>query len=98
MAKWGGPAEMDLKAGGKFLIWGGDIFGINTKVEPPRLLEQDWQYEGWAKPSKVVFELSGKSGETTLKLTHANVPAEEVKNIDDGWDEYYLGPLKRLVE
>lgn len=94
----GGPAKMDLKNGGKFSLWAGDIFGKNLEIDAPRKLEQDWQYEGWKKSSRVVFELSEKAGETTLKLTQTGVPAEEHDNIDDGWDQYYLGPLKQYVE
>jgi len=40
---WGaGPAKMKDAEGFKFSLWGGDIWGTNTKVVNKKLLEQDW--------------------------------------------------------
>src|ERR1700722_18494774 len=41
--QWGaGPAKVDAHEGGEFSYWNGDIHGVNTKVVPEKLLEQDW--------------------------------------------------------
>lgn len=97
--KWGGgPAKMSAQEHTEFEFWGGDIYGTNTKVVKNKVLEQDWYGGKWDKPSKLSFELSEKNGKTTLNLTQANVPDEELKDIDKGWDDYYLGPIKQLLE
>lgn len=97
--KWGGgPATMNDKVGTKFKLWGGDIHGQNLKVVKNKLLVQDWFSGEWKKPSKVTFTLEEKDGATKVSLLHENVPDDEEKDIADGWKEYYLDPLKDLVE
>jgi len=105
---WGaGSAKMDDKVGTKFKLWGGDIHGTNTKVVKNKVLEQDWYGGDWPQPSKVTFTLSEESGplrsrsearKIKVVLVHENVPDEEAGNIDEGWKDYYLGPLKDYLE
>ena len=61
-------------------------------------LAQDWFGGDWPKSSKVTFTLNEDSGQTTLVLLHEDVPDNEVDNFDEGWKEYYLGPMKELLE
>lgn len=97
--KWGGgPAKMNEKEGAKFTLWGGSIYGTNIKVIPNKLLEQDWTSGKWEKPSHAVFEFSESNKKTTIKLTHTNIPDYDTKDIKRGWDDYYLGPIKELLE
>ena len=96
---WGaGPAKMSASPGANFSLWGGDIWGKNTKVIPQKLLVQDWYGGKWETPSIVTFELKENSGNTQLTLIHKNLPQEGWKEFYDGWKDYYLGPLKILVE
>jgi uncharacterized protein YndB with AHSA1/START domain len=95
----GGPAEMKAEEGSKFSFWGGDIFGTNTKVVAGKLLEQDWYSDKeWKSPSKVTFSLKSDGDKTIVHLTHANIPDEEARDIEAGWKDYYLGPIKKLLE
>src|SRR5258706_11737118 len=101
--KWGGgPAKMDGKVGTKFSLWGGSIWGKNTKVISGKKLVQDWYSDSeekkWKEPSIVTFELTMEKEGTKLELIHENIPDEDAKNIDEGWKDYYLGPLKEYVE
>ncbi|EKD86890.1 MAG: activator of HSP90 ATPase 1 family protein [uncultured bacterium] len=97
--KWGGgPVKMEATQNFKFEIWGGDIHGKNIKVEKNKILKQDWYSGDWSKPSRLRFELFEKDGKTILHLLHENVPDDEAKDIDKGWDDYYLGPIKDLLE
>lgn len=101
--KWGGgPSIMDGKAGTKFSLWGGSIWGRNTKVAPGKKLVQDWysenEEEKWKNASIVTFELYKELDCTKLELIHENIPNSDAKNIDEGWKDYYLGPLKEYVE
>lgn len=97
--KWGGgPAQMTDKVGFEFKLWGGDIHGKNLEVEPSKKLVQDWVSGDWKNPSKVTFILNSEADKTVLELLHENVPDEEEKSIDQGWKDYYLGPLKKLLE
>ena len=96
----GGPAEMDDKKGTKFSLWGGEIWGTNIEVIPNKKLVQEWYSKGEIKdkPSKATFELHEDKGKTRLELVHEEVPDDVVDDIDNGWKDYYLGPLKSFLE
>ncbi len=97
--KWGaGPAKMKAEEGYKFSLWGGDIHGVNTKVVPEKLLEQDWMAGKWDEYSKVTYKLSHKDGVTKVNLIQTGIPIAEYKDIADGWDRYYFREMKRLLE
>ena len=94
----GGPAKMDDKEGTKFSLWGGEIYGTNIEVEKFKKLVQEWFSGKWKEPSIVTFKLERNGHATKLKLLHENVPDDELEDIDDGWRQYYLGPLKNYLE
>jgi uncharacterized protein YndB with AHSA1/START domain len=97
----GGPAKMDDKAGTKFSLWGGSIWGENLEVVPNKKLVQDWysdEEKKWKKPSKVTFALQKEKDVVRLELVHEDVPDENAHDIDEGWKDYYLGPLKDYLE
>lgn len=97
--RWGGgPAKMDDKVGTEFSLWGGDIYGKNIEVVKNKKLVQEWYGGDWAKPSIVVFKLEENNAYTKVTLEHADVPEDEIKNIDNGWQDYYMGPLKEFLE
>jgi activator of HSP90 ATPase len=97
--EWGaGPAKMNSNEGFEFSLWGGDIWGKNIKVANARFLKQEWTSGKWKDPSIVEFTLKEKDGKTTLELNHKNIPDGEYEDIKSGWKDYYLGPLKDLLE
>jgi len=97
--KWGGgPAKMKAEAGFEFELWGGDIHGKNVEVVENKKLVQDWYSGDWPQPSRATFALTSKDGGTAVSLVHENVPDEEEKEIADGWNSYYLGQIKKLLE
>lgn len=97
--RWGaGPATMDDRVGTEFSLWGGDIHGTNTEVVPNKKLVQDWFGGDWEKPSKVTIKLTDENGKTRIDLTHTDLPEKEAKSFASGWDEYYFGAIKNLVE
>ncbi len=97
--EWGaGPSKMDDLDGFEFSLWGGDIWGKNIKVAKEKLLKQEWTSGKWEKPSIVEFNLKEKGGKTELNLSHTGIPDMEFKDIESGWKDYYLGPLKELLE
>lgn len=89
---------MDDKEGGDFSLWGGEIYGTNTKVVPEKLLEQDWYSGKWDKPSKAIFTFNTDGDKTIVKLVNSNLPDNEAEDVNDGWKEFYLGPIKELLE
>ncbi|MCR9248800.1 MAG: SRPBCC domain-containing protein [bacterium] len=93
----GSEATMDLNTGGEFSLWGGDIHGINKKISPDQII-QDWKESTWPEYSLCTFNISREGSNTKLELIHENVPDQSANSIDGGWDDYYLGPLKELLE
>ncbi|HYM65000.1 MAG TPA: SRPBCC domain-containing protein [Candidatus Sulfotelmatobacter sp.] len=97
--QWGGgPSKMNAKKGADFSLWGGDIFGKNIEVIPEKKLVQEWFGGKWDNPSILTFVLKNKNEKTEVLLTHVNVPEKEIKDIEEGWKDYYMIPLKNLVE
>jgi uncharacterized protein YndB with AHSA1/START domain len=97
--KWSGAtAKMDDKEGFKFELWDNEIFGTNTEVIKEKKLVQEWYDEKDGKPTTVTFTLNQKDDTTTLELLHQNVPEEKFESLSDGWNGYYLGEIKKLLE
>ncbi|MGZ7108780.1 MAG: SRPBCC domain-containing protein [Methanobacterium sp.] len=97
--KWGGgPSKMNSNVGFQFQLWGGDIHGKNIEVEKEKKLVQEWFGGNWPKPSIATFTLKREDDETILELVQEDVPDEDANDIDGGWDEYYLGPMKKMLE
>jgi len=93
--KWGGgPSKMDSKIGFQFQLWGGDIYGKNIDLEWEKKLVQEWFSGNWKDPSVVTFTLKIEQKGTILDLEHINVPDEDAEYIDQGWDEFYILPIK----
>ncbi len=99
IAKWGaGPCKMTEEVGFRFSLWGGSIFGKNIKVEKNKLLSQEWYGGKWDQPSVVTFNLIEKDNKTKVTLVQVDVPDYDEKNIKKGWKDYYMNPLKNLLE
>jgi uncharacterized protein YndB with AHSA1/START domain len=95
----GGPARMAPEVGFEFTLWAGDVHGTVLEVDPPHSMTQEWYSGEWDAPSIARFTLiEGGHGLTTLELENTGVPDDEGPDVDAGWDDYYLGPLKSLLE
>lgn len=97
--KWGGgPVVMSDRAGFEFSLWGGDVYGKNLEVEKNEKLVQEWYSDEWERPSVVTFSLSSDGHCTEVLLEHKDVPEGEIKDISEGWRDYYLEPIKKMLE
>lgn len=97
--QWSGSrCKMTNVEGSEFSLWDGDIWGKNTRVVKDKELVQDWHSGKWKSPSRVTFLLTRDGTKTILELKHTDIPDAEVKDIDSGWDDYYLEPLKLVAE
>lgn len=98
----GGPAKMDSKEGFEFSLWGGSIWGKNTQIIFQKKLVQNWfsetENKKWENPSTAIFTLLEEKNGVKLELVNFNIPDEDANDIDKGWDDYYLGPLKDYLE
>ena len=92
------PAKMDANEGTEFELWEGDICGKNLKVVPNKELVQEWYFDELPEPSIVTIKLHPKGTGTSIELKHTNVPEDAYENIKEGWEEYYIGAIKRFFE
>ncbi len=94
----GGPAMMTQKVGAHFRIWGGEIFGKNLEVVKNKRLKQEWYGGKWKHPSIVTFDFEESKKGVHITLLHENVPDDEAKKIEQGWKDFYMGPMKQYLE
>ncbi len=96
---WSGyPAVMELKKGGAFSLWEGDITGKILDFISNEYLCQEWFFGEQEEVSVASIKLFPQKNETYLVLKHTNIPDEDYENITEGWREYYLGAIKRFFE
>lgn len=62
------------------------------------LIEQDWYGGEWPKPSKLIMKLSHKDGITSVRFIHSDAPKDEEQDFVEGWQDYYFGIIKSLLE
>jgi len=94
----GGPADMNDEVDKEFTLWDGSIWGKNTEVIPGEKLVQEWFAGEWEEPSIVTFTLESEGDDTVIILQHDDIPEEEYDDVEKGWYEYYLGPMKEYLE
>ncbi len=95
----GGPAKMSEEEGKVFQLWGGDIHGTNLTVNKPNKLVQEWySADAPGHKTKVTFTFSQKAEKTHVELFHELVKEENYDDLAAGWKDYYMEPLKKLVE
>lgn len=103
IAAWmGGPVKSNPRPGGRFALFGGATTGRYTRLEKPRALEYTWRQAEWPAnwpDSRVRWTLRAARGGTRLRLTHDRFPNEpERAGHDEGWDLYWLNPMKAWLE
>ena len=94
---WTGyPAKMELKKGGEFSLWEGDIVGKILDFETPKRIVQEWYFEGYEDQSVVTIDLFPDKKGTKVRLEHTNIPDEAYENMEEGWKKFYFENLKRF--
>ncbi len=89
----GAPAQIERKAGGKFVLYGGHLTGTTIELKQDELIVQDWRGDNWPHGhySRLTFTLTPlhEGRRTQLSLTQTGVPADHFEDINKGWQVYY---------
>ncbi|MCI0522047.1 MAG: SRPBCC domain-containing protein [Bacteroidales bacterium] len=94
---WSGyPATMPSVPGEEFIMWNGDICGRIIEFVPDRKVVQEWYFGDNDVKSIVTISISGKEGNSNVIVEHTNIPAGDYDNIAEGWNEYYMGAIRRF--
>lgn len=95
-----GEAFTSDKVGDTFTAWDGYISGKNIALVPYTKIVQSWrslQFEENEEDSQIEIRLHEHDGETSLTLTHSNVP-ESGEHYKKGWEEHYFQPMKAYFQ
>jgi len=96
---WSGfPAKIEAKEGTEFEIWGGDISGKILKIDPEKILVEQWYFEGQEEDSIVTIKLHEINNGVSVELNHTNIPDEVYDEFVTGWEEYFFGEIKAFLE
>ena len=96
----GAGAKISREVGGVFTAHDGYIEGTNLELVKDKKIVQRWRGSDWPAGhfSTVTYLLKPTEGGTKLMFSQKGVPTDQVKNISDGWKEYYWTPLKAMLE
>lgn len=95
-ARWQGEsAELDPRPGGRFQVTMADdqvVEGEFLEVEPDRRVVVSWGWRGHPRmpggSTRVEVELVPDGAGTLVRLTHHDIPAEDVPIHRAGWDVF----------
>ncbi len=98
--EWSGePAEYVPQVGAPYALWTGSIVGEILDVVPGERLVKTWRPVDWTRQDSVVrVTLVPEEGTTLVDLVHENVEEADYNGTSEGWDVYYLGAIKRMLE
>jgi uncharacterized protein YndB with AHSA1/START domain len=87
-----GGAVLEPRVGGRFELWmspgaGETVWGTVLAIEPPRLLEVEWRYEG-EDESVLRIELEPRGERTLLVLDHRRLQEGQAAGYGAGWHAY----------
>jgi uncharacterized protein YndB with AHSA1/START domain len=97
----GAKATIDPTVGGKFTAWDGYITGKNLELIKGKKIVQEWVTTEWPQdypPSRFELTFNKTKEGTEILVVHSNIPAEQKKELEEGWTEWYWEPLKKYFE
>ncbi len=97
----GSRATFDPEVGGEFTAWDGYISGKNLELKKGKRIVQEWLTTEWPKgfpSSRLELTLRKTEEGTEISMVHSGVPAEQVEDILQGWNEFYWEPLKEFFK
>jgi len=94
--------KVSLKKGGKYVLFAGSTTGKFLEIDRPKALEYTWRMDEWDEDSpdtNVRWELAPSGKKTKVRLVHKGFVDREMRDShDDGWDVYFLEPMKNWLE
>jgi activator of HSP90 ATPase len=95
----GAPAKINRSEGGVLSLFGGQITARNLELVPDKRIVQAWRDPAWGPGihSIVKFELTPQGSGTHMVLDHTGFPAGQFTDLDSGWHEHYLEPMKKYL-
>jgi uncharacterized protein YndB with AHSA1/START domain len=107
MVQWKGTAaDLDPRPGGRYEVKMNPqaiVRGEYVEIDPPKRVVFTWGWEGEGMPvppgaSRVAIDLIPQGPATLVRLTHSDLPSDDMRHAHvDGWKQY-VPRLKAVVE
>merc|ERR1712130_988028 len=101
------PAEVDLKVGGKFQLFGGSIEGEWTELVPHSKICQKWRFKDWEEGVYSIVEINFEAVEydiVKVSLHHTCIPEDDKyhnhyqpQKVKDGWNNFYWDRIHKVL-
>lgn len=97
----GSKAKINPAIGGAFTAWDKYISGKTLVLQPYSRIVQSWRttefHDSYPDSTlEVLFEKSANG--TKMTLLHSGIPKGDSKKYEDGWNEYYIIPMKNYFK
>ena len=89
------------RANTKFTSWDSYISGKNLHLVPYSLIVQSWRAQDWNEhdpDSILILSFLQNAKNSTIEMTHVNVPDSKAVELKTGWNEYYWKPWKKYFK
>jgi len=89
--------KLDVRVGGEFALFGGNITGFFDKLEENKEIVQRWRFREWPADyySTVTLTFSQESDCSKVSLRQTNIPSKDYDKTKAGWHNYYFESIKR---
>jgi len=89
--------KINVKVGGAFSLFGGNITGYFDVLEPNEKIVQRWRFSNWPEGHYSIVTLCFTQESDTAKITlkQTNIPARDYDKTRTGWHNYYWESIKR---
>ncbi|KAI9015480.1 activator of Hsp90 ATPase [Hyaloraphidium curvatum] len=90
------PAEIQPQVGTLFRLFGDNVTGYVTELEPEKKIGMRWRLKEWPADhfSTVQISLNQESDCTKLHLVQDNVPIGQKDQVQANWTNFYFNPIK----
>lgn len=91
------PAKVEAKKGGKFELFGGNIYGEFVELVEEKRIAQRWRSKRWPDEhySMVTIDVEQQTDDTLVKITQTGVPESDADGTKENWNRYYWEAMKR---
>ena len=96
----GAGANISSKVGGDFTAWDDYIEGKNIELEAGKKIVQKWRASDWPEGewSEVTYVFTDTKDGCELQFEQTGVPSDMVKDVEQGWVDYYWEPLRKYFK
>lgn len=101
------PVEIDLKVGGKFLFFNGNICGEFVEIKAPNHLVMKWRMKQWKENEYSNVDIQFKSlssTEVVMTINHTHIPEHDAfenrdvpAQVRGGWENYFIRGIQNVL-